>query len=775
MHASNCVHLFLAIVGVTLSLHAAELPDLSAFQPGDTVRLPAGHYGKPVVLNGLKGTRDKPIRIVAERGAVISGTRKLDCRWEPWRNGIWKATLSFDIWQLFNDDRLVYVARWPDASFEDGSMWRMTHSMRSADGGYDKRRKRFRGQCKPGLIVDAPFASHAGKAGFHEGDSRYHAREGQVSLAESGKDLTGAVAVLNIGHWLTWARRITEHSAGSDRFRYETGSEQKSLNRFFVWYALGLAALDRPNEWWSDSDTRTVYFMPPDGGDPNLLNLQGKVHDFVLDLNNCAHLQFEGVDVFGGAFRVRDCESVSFEDCTFRFSSTNKWVLGEFDWFVFHNAAHIPNKMPAVRGGKRNRFVNCEFAYCNAPLYFGSEEILIENCYFHDIEWDLNSNGASGAAVVGQRGIFRRNTIHRTGNSEGIRALDRGVRVELNRAFDMGNLQHDGSAINIGTRNQIEAIATHNWAHDCNRQGVRFDYHGTNILREDGQIHGDGVYTHNVCWNTQPSQVKGDRHLILNNTVVNVNSYPDPAKELMNMSVQGFKCMHEIEGNGNSVTRNNLANVTHRSWNLRPKGGDGKGWWTRKDGYKQPGPYVIPGVCDHNMREPGAAYAYLRDPTNLDFRPKAGSPLVDAGKVVSPAEIKSPVAQFDGLEYSGKAPDIGAYEHGARHYWIPGFKSEHASTPVPPDRSTTVKPDADLMFLEAYRCTRHNVWFGETVDSLKLIAELKDDTTNIVPPGPLARGSTYCWRVDAVDSDGAVATGPLWTFTVGSEPPSARQ
>ncbi|MBT3374090.1 MAG: hypothetical protein HN742_16560 [Lentisphaerae bacterium] len=750
------------LAGACLPLRAAELPDLSALKPGDTIRLPSGRYPHPIVLDGLKGTKGKPIRIVAEPGAVLDGTRLITTPWRLWREGIWRTQIEDDIWQLFVGEQLVHVARWPDASFEDGSLWRMTQCMRSADGGYNKRKEAFFGRCEEGLIYDAPFKSHTGKAGFHEGDSRYEVTGEQQSLAESGKDFTGAVAVLNIGHWLTWARRITEHSPGTDHFRHETGKEQTSLQRFFAWYVLGLAALDRPNEWWFDATNKTAYYMPPPGQDPNTMELRGRTQDFAIDLQNCAHLTFEGLDIFGAGFWIRDCEGISFENCRFRFSATNKWVLGEFKWFAFFNPVANANKMPVVRGGKGNRFANCQFAFCNAPLYFGSEGTVVENCLFHDIEWDLNSNGASGAVVIGKDCVFRRNTVWRTGNSEGIRALDSGARIELCRAFDMGNLQHDGAAINVGTRNQIRAVVTRNWAHDANRQGIRFDYHGTNILREDGQIHGDGVYTRNVTWNTQPSQVKGDRHLILNNTVVNVNSYPDPEKELMNMSVQGFKSMHEIEGNANSLTRNNLANLSHRSWNLKPRGGQ-KGWWTRKDGYKQPGPYVIPGVCDHNMREPGAAYTYLRDPQNLDLRPKGESPLVDGGQSVAAAEVRSPVARFEDLTFLGTAPDIGAYEHGDKRYWIPGCQLPQASTPVPPDGAVGVKQDADLMFLEAYQCTYHRVWFGTDAKAMTLIADLEDDTTNIVTPPKLRPGITYCWRVDAARG-GETEPGQVWRF-----------
>ena len=46
---------------------------------------------------------------------------------------------------------------------------------------------------------------------------------------------------------------------------------------------------------------------------------------------------------------------------------------------------------------------------------------MVENCLFSDIEWEVNSNGGSGAVMIGKDGIFRRNTITRCGNSEGLR------------------------------------------------------------------------------------------------------------------------------------------------------------------------------------------------------------------------------------------------------------------------------------------------------------------------------------------------------------------
>jgi hypothetical protein len=738
---------------------------LETAKSGDTLVLAEGRYETSIELK-----QKKNLRIVAADGAdvIFDGSRALPNKWVPWKDGIWKQEIDFDVWQLFNDDQLVYVARWPDASFEDGKIWRMMEGMRRTDGGYSKHKKKWLGKSRLGLAYDDRY--HKPKdAGFREGDSRYAVDSSVTfdkqpgSLAETGKDFTGAVAVLNIGHWLTWARPITEHAAGSDHFLYDpTGIRLSDVHQFSAYHILGLAALDRPNEWWFDSKSKTVYYMPSAGVDPNTLALRGRVRDFGLEMSNCTDVTVSGISFFGAGFFVSNSSEVVVEDCTFDYPATHKFILGNLRWFEPFNADERPNKMPSFFRGEDNSFINCVVRRCNAPVNFTSKRMRVENCLFTDIEWEPNSNGASGSVMIGEDGIFRRNTVMRTGNSEGVRGTGTGAVIELNRMADMSNLQHDGSALNVGTRNHYKVLVKNNWAHDCNRQGVRFDYHGTGLYRDDGEIHGDGVYMKNVTWNTQPNEIKGDRHLVLNNTAINVNRYPDPFKEEITLSLQGFKVMHDIAGNANSLTRNNLARMLNRSFWLEEKP---KRWWKREDGSVLPLATVLPGTADHNLRDPGASWLHLRDPANWDFRPKAGSPIVDAGAPVQKSEIPSPVSNFPGLEFEDAAPDIGAYEFGAKRYWIPGRQEGVASMPIPKDGGTQDPLNADLMILEAYECKQHTVYFGTSPDVLKGIRSLKDASSNIVDLPELKGNTTYYWRVDAVDSeDGIIRQGLVWSF-----------
>ena len=734
---------------------------------GDSVYLDKGVYRENIYLFKKENIL---IKSKNNEKVVIDGSDLLPSKWTPWENGIWKQKINHEIWQLFINDKMAYVARWPNATFEDGKIWRMMESTRSADGGYDSHKGKWIGKTRVGPLYDDKF--HQPKTtGFREGDSRYlidstiNFDNQPPSLASTGKNFTGGYAVLNIGHWLTWTRPITKHEEGSDHFTYSTdnmfakyANPNNLKHKFSSYHIIGLAALDNENEWWFDKQEKVIYYKPSEGVNPNELSIAGRVRDFGIELDQCKNISIENIHFLGAGFWVNQSEKTTVKDCIFDYASSPKFILGHLEWFEIFNPNRYANKMPSFYGGKNNRFLNNIVRYCNAPVGFDSDGMLVENCLFTDIEWQVNSNGGSGSVMIGKNGTFRRNTVTRTGNCEGVRAIDKGALVELNHIYDVSNLQHDGSAINVGTTKQRGTRVAYNWVHDTNRQGVRFDYHGTGIYREDGKIHGDGVYQNNVTWNTRPNEIKGDRHLVLNNTVVSCNRYPDPFKEEVTISLQGFKALHDIEGNMNSLVRNNIGTIRNRSWNL------GKIIWNKKgkDGYKIPRSDVIPGTAENNVTEPGASWKYLRDPRNYDFRPKADSPLVDAGVKTSKYDLPSKDSNFKGIRFTGSAPDIGAYEHDGDYYWIPGRLEKIATTPVPKNNATEVPLDADLMFLRAYNALDHEVWLGSDPNKLKLFEKLSDNN-NIINIPSLKSGQVYYWRVDAITGDGIIQ-GNLWSF-----------
>ena len=68
------------------------------------------------------------------------------------------------------------------------------------------------------------------------------------------------------------------------------------------------------------------------------------------------------------------------------------------------------------------------------------------------------------------------------------------------------------------------------------------------------------------------------------------------------------------------------------------------------------------------------------------------------------------------------------------------------------------------MFLEGRHAVPRVVWLGLAPDRLRRVAQV--DARNTVASGKLLPGRTYWWRVEAVQADGTMVRGPVWTFTV---------
>ena len=240
---------------------------------------------------------------------------------------------------------------------------------------------------------------------------------------------------------------------------------------------------------------------------------------------------------------------------------------------------------------------------------------------------------------------------------------------------------------------------------------------------------------HNVAWKTDRVFYKGDHHFIYNNLVF--DSHLNDLIISSDTIIQGW--------NYHTITRNNICNKFSGS--------------RTQPGRENP----VPGIVDHNWAgnfKGADVRTQLRDPDNLDFRPKEGSELVDAGALIDGKDI----------DFFGKAPDIGPYEFGDRNYRIPGYQGPEARTPVPPDGGSHVKTDADLMWLKAYKADAHAVYFGTDQVALEKAGASSPEYMgifrhNIFSPGPLDQGQTYYWRVDAVDASGT-KKGEVWRFTV---------
>ena len=81
---------------------------LKRVKEGEVIELAPGTYREVIELRNAHGITIR----AAESGTVkIDPTVLLPKKWELGKNGIWSLSYEEDVWQLFCDSRLVYLAR----------------------------------------------------------------------------------------------------------------------------------------------------------------------------------------------------------------------------------------------------------------------------------------------------------------------------------------------------------------------------------------------------------------------------------------------------------------------------------------------------------------------------------------------------------------------------------------------------------------------------------------------------------------------------------------
>lgn len=663
---------------------------------GDTIYMMEGTYHDYLQINSELRTSSNPLVICAYNNAEVffDGTESISDNWVQHQGSIYKTAVGKEMWQLFKGDTMYMPARWPNAFLHDGSVWE--RELAWAHGNTSKSENGY------------------------ETNDESHAND----LTTIDSSLIGAYAVLNIGSWKTWARKITHHTANTDSFRYEpvAGGYKDKHHYYYVEGKLHL--LDAPGEWFFDTITNEVYVWSFNNGNPGA-GFKGKTQSYAFEINNSSNIQIRGINFFGTTVRALGSSNITIEDCDFDFASCSKRVLGISD---------IPDAtvlMGSTSKPSLNKIINSSFTNLEShAIYMEGMNDTVSNCYFNNIDWIVADRPAlmNSIYVLGNNNVFRRNTIHQCGASSTIKPGNFPI-IEYNRVWSTGYCQSDGSITQITIDGAPDSQTRYNWFHNTIKSGARFD-----APIPPTRWGNSGLMHHNVTWGTnQGLMIKGERHFVFNNTGFSSNKIDivvlDDSKD----------------GGGANVgtkTINNFAEkISGNRSNFEP----------------------IPGIVSNNWNgfETGTDYSLeLVDPGNLDFRPKKGSEIINGG---------TDFEEFEG-RIIDNTPDIGAYEFGDTLYWIAGRQVEQASTPIPGNGNSTNNTNIDLMWLEGYQAIAHHVYFGTSYDEVQN-ASINSDAhkglyfNNIFHPDEMAGGTVYYWRVDAVLSDGSVVKGTVWNFT----------
>ena len=260
-------------------------------------------------------------------------------------------------------------------------------------------------------------------------------------------------------------------------------------------------------------------------------------------------------------------------------------------------------------------------------------------------------------------------------------------------------------------------------SHDSHKSALRFD--SANMGKAETVKYGtDGTMSFNVCWNAGQMKIKGEKHITANNVTFNAISRNGIGIAVLdNPNMGGF--------NKESVTVNNIGVLSGHFSRQKP----------------------LPGKQQANLNvKDNEVMRMLRDPINLDFRPRRNK------KGVS---LKGVHGKMSNLV-------IGAYNADCKNYWIPGRKQSRASSPVPPNKAVKVQQDCSLIWLQAYKSDKAELYLGLDKKSVekaeKGSKEYKGEfKNNLFTPGKLKANTVYHWRVDSI-INGKRTRGEVWSF-----------
>ena len=567
-----------------------------------------------------------------------------------------------------------------------------------------------------------------------KGSGKGHVVNLGKSLAETGIDMTGALAILNVGSFETFVAKVEGHSAGANQFGFKDtfGDYHFSHDRARYFLEDKLELLDAEEEWFFNKTSSMLYIHPQNGTDLSDAVLRGKVMSYAFVFSNCEHILLKNLDFFATAVKAvtptkeSRTSDIAFHSLQFKYHTYSKRMLGDISLIDWMDINGIYLKSKSETWGAFTFYNNSFYGSDGLALSYWGKNVTIENNLFEYNDWTGANMVKAGGGLATIKSfsiydVFQRNTLRFNGASVGIRPGEYPT-VRLNDISKQcwGVIQNDGAGVQLTRKPQNYSRLEFNWIHDQPKYGLRFD-------GEPPKIGENGTMSNNVVYRCNGLMVKGDHHAVQYNTVFDKRNDKDD-------DMQGTGCMlcvlkyvrtNPVAINHHTIVTNNMADVANGG--KIPKG--------KGKVYPLAGDTIMNNDIDINIKN------QMMDPDNNDFRPRFAS---------RSAKINA-----------------GAYPYEARmeHYWIPGRQIQRPSSPVPPNGSTTVKAESRdaLMWLNALDCQKHSVYFGTIIGEMRFIGSTIGQQNVIYLPYKLNKGRNYRWRVDA-ECVGFVSSGDVWTF-----------
>ena len=241
---------------------------------GDILNIREGTYRETVTID--EGNISGPLITIQNYNnevVTIDGTTDITGTWNTYDNVSGAYRLSYagsnDITQLFVDEQPMINARWPNAQFNDDSIF--SHST-WAEGDEDN-------STDGSLTID-------------------------TSVHNPGSiDLNNSIGVLNIGSFKTWTVAMTGHNSVTNVITYNEANvpdnDFKEKHHYYFFEGK-LDFLDTNNEWFHDKSNDMLYLFPDDSSDPSSRSIKAKLsdNDYRVTLHGAKYVKLKGINFF---------------------------------------------------------------------------------------------------------------------------------------------------------------------------------------------------------------------------------------------------------------------------------------------------------------------------------------------------------------------------------------------------------------------------------------------------------------------------------------------
>jgi gliding motility-associated-like protein len=475
---------------------------VSQINPGDKIYIRRGTYHEEIIIDNIDSTSGNETLIsnYNNEQVIIDGTIAINGSWIDGTIGgvaVKKIeNFSESISQLFVGNKQMVMARWPNAQFDDLSIydhdnWAHGEETGSTDGSF---------------LIDESYDD-----------------PGSLSLANS-------IGILNVGSFRTFNREIATHiqQAGDDVITYTTpigenglgaalsdNGELKDKHHYFFFEGKK-EFIDVENEWFLDTTNDELYLYPSNGVDLFQTPIRGKIRDYSITIAGSEYLKINGLTFFATTIHARGSNNLEFSECNFYYPSHSKRMLGDLSGA---NATTFGTGSGNTARVDSSTVSGCLFIDTEGEaLIIRGDNNTIKNSYFRNIDWSATElNGLMVSVFIdGTGNTFTGNEIYHTGASATVWPGEQSI-FSYNIVSSTGHAQSDGSVFQ-GTKNYVFGSEVHhNLVYDTEKYAFRYDAPGGDAA----QAGSFGVMHHNIADNTLGLMIKGNNQIIAHNTVIN--------------------------------------------------------------------------------------------------------------------------------------------------------------------------------------------------------------------------------------------------------------